>query len=120
MDLLYRLQLVCCVLTATLTFSLVYSRFQMRWTNARYECSRWLICSAMILLSLHFVLQMSHGLRASGDDVGTVTNILFYSPAVMLISLGILNVECGPSRCRHYCIVGLVGQVLIYASFLVV
>ncbi len=71
----------------------------------------------MILLSLHFVLQMCHGLRASGDDVGAVFNILFYSPAVILISLGIINIECGAARCRRYCAVGLAGLALIYAAF---
>ena len=100
-----------------LVFMLLYSRFQMRWTTARYERSRWLICLAMVLLSLHYVLQMTHGLRASGDDVGAVVNILFYSPAVMLISLGILNVECGVVVRRPYFAVGLAGQVLVGAAF---
>lgn len=119
MDVLYRLQLVCFVVTAILAFTLAYSRCQMRWTNARYELSRWLIFSSMVLLSLHYLLQMRCGFRASGDDVGSVVNILFYSPVVLLISMGVVNAECGLRACRRYLAVGLPALALIYAAFLV-
>ena len=97
----------------------VYSRFQMRWINARYERSRWLICAAMVLLAVHYVLQMGHGLRASGDDVGAVINILFYTPCIMLISLGIINVECGRIFQKHYFSVGMGGLVVLGVTFLI-
>lgn len=98
---------------------LAYSRCQMNWTNARYERSRWLIFSAMLLLMVHYLLQMRHGLRASGNDVGSVVNILFYTPADILITLGVINAECGLAACRRYFFVGVAGMVLIYAAFLV-
>ena len=93
MDHLLLLQFASCLTTGMLAVILIYSRFQMRWKIARYERSRWLICSAMVLLTLHYVLQMSRGFRASGDDVGAVVNILFYSPAAILVSMGIINLE---------------------------
>lgn len=119
MDTLYLLQFACCIVTAMLAAMLIYSRFQMRWINRRYELSRWLICVAMVLLFVHYVLQMGHGLRASGDDVGAVVNILFYSPCVVLVSLGIINVECGRIFQRRYFMVGVVGFALILVTFLV-
>ena len=102
-----------------LAIMLVYSRFQMRWINARYERSRWLICAAMVLLAVHYVLQMGHGLRASGDDVGAVINILFYTPCIMLISLGIINIECGQIFQKHYFSVGMCGLVVLGVTFLI-
>ena len=102
-----------------LAIMLVYSRFQMRWINARYERSRWLICAAMVLLAVHYVLQMGHGLRASGDDVGAVINILFYTPCIMLISLGIINIECGRIFQKHYFSVGMCGLVVLGVTFLI-
>ena len=91
----------------------------MRWINARYERSRWLICAAMVLLAVHYVLQMGHGLRASGDDVGAVINILFYTPCIMLISLGIINIECGRIFQKHYFSVGMCGLVVLGVTFLI-
>ena len=61
MDHLLLLQFASCLTTGMLAVILIYSRFQMRWKIARYERSRWLICSAMVLLTLHYVLQMSRG-----------------------------------------------------------
>lgn len=119
MDTLYQLQFACCIVTLMLALMLAYSRLQMRWVNARYERSRWLFAAAMLILSLHYVLQMRCGLRASGDDVGAAINILFYSPCVTLISLGIINVECGGAVRRRYFTIGLSGMALIYAVFLV-
>lgn len=119
METLFILQFACCLVTSMLAIMLVYSRFQMRWINARYERSRWLICAAMVLLAVHYVLQMGHGLRASGDDVGAVINILFYTPCIMLISLGIINIECGRIFQKHYFSVGMCGLVVLGVTFLI-
>ena len=119
MDHLLLLQFASCLTTGMLAVILIYSRFQMRWKIARYERSRWLICSAMVLLTLHYVLQMSRGFRASGDDVGAVVNILFYSPAALLVSMGIINLECSAVARRTYFAVGVLGYLLIHAVFAV-
>lgn len=119
MDHLLMLQFASCLTTGMLAVILIYSRFQMRWKIARYERSRWLICSAMVLLTLHYVLQMSRGFRASGDDVGAVVNILFYSPAAILVSMGIINLECSAVARRNYFAVGVLGYLLIHAVFAV-
>lgn len=113
------LQFASCLTTGMLAVILIYSRFQMRWKIVRYERSRWLICSAMVLLALHYVLQMSRGFRASGDDVGAVVNILFYSPAAILVSMGIINLECSAVARRNYFAVGVLGYLLIHAVFAV-
>ena len=119
MDHLLMLQFASCLTTGILALILIYSRFQMRWRVARYERSRWLICSAMVLLTLHFVLQMSCGFRASDDYVGAVVNILFYSPAAMLVNMGIINLDCSAVARRNYFAVGVLGYLLIHAVFAV-
>lgn len=119
MDTLYLLQFTCCIVFLMLALMLAYSRLQMRWVNSRYEHSRWLFAIAMVILSLHYVLQMRCGLRALGDDVGAAINILFYSPCVTLISLGVINVECDGVVRKHYFTVGLSGMALMYTVFLV-
>lgn len=70
MDALFVLQFACCIVTTMLMTILACSGFIARWRRSRYELSRWLLCGAMFLLTTHFILQMKHGLRASGDDVG--------------------------------------------------
>lgn len=94
MDALFVLQFACCIVTTMLMIILACSGFIARWRRSRYELPRWLLCGAMFLLTMHFILQMKHGLRASGDDVGAMFNILFYSPVAFLISFSMYNIEC--------------------------
>lgn len=80
-----------------------------------YEKSRWILVSALSLLSVHYLLQMIFNLRASGDDVGAVINILFYAPAAFLVSYAVLNLECRRETLRTHLRVGLSGYGLILA-----
>lgn len=102
MDALFVLQFACCIVTTMLMTILACSGFIARWRRSRYELSRWLLCGAMFLLTTHFILQMKHGLRASGDDVGAMFNILFYSPVAFLISFSMYNIECSKASRRLY------------------
>lgn len=77
---LYLLQFACLIFTAMLALMLFTSRFHVDVVNATYERSRWALFVSMSLLVLHYVLQMVCGFRAESDDVGTIVNILFYSP----------------------------------------
>ena len=100
-----------------LALMLFTSRFHVDVVNATYERSRWALFVSMSLLVLHYVLQMVCGFRAESDDVGTIVNILFYSPVTFLVAHSILNIECNRRRrwqydaafmvsilCRPYCI----------------
>lgn len=66
---LFILQLVCCVITAMLALQLAMASLQVRWKVWRYEISRWILVASMLFFSVHYLLQMIHGLRAQGADV---------------------------------------------------
>ena len=110
---LYLLQLSCCIITAMLALQLALASLQVRWRVARYELSRWMLCGAMLLFAVHYVLQMVHGLRAQGEDVGAVFNIIFYTPAVFTITLAVINMESP----RRYVLRGVAAMVLIGLIF---
>ena len=64
MNTLFLLQFACCIIMSMLGLILVLSRFQIRWSNRRYEVSRWLLAFSMFVLAGHYVLQMLYGFRA--------------------------------------------------------
>lgn len=115
---LFILQLVCCIITAMLALHLAMASLQVRWKVRRYEVSRWLLCGAMLLFSIHYLLQMVHGLRAQGEDVGAVFNILFYTPVAFIITLSIINMESTSGNVRRYCLRGTAAYALILTVFL--
>lgn len=118
MNHLYLLQFACCLVTALMALMLVISRFQMRWPNKRYETSRWLLAFAMAMLSLHYILQMKHGIRAKSDEMGAVVNILYYTPIAFLVSYVTFNVACGRVRGRrHFVATSAIGYLLILLVF---
>ena len=77
------------------------SRLHTKWENRRYERSRWLIFSAFVGMAAQYYLQMKLQLRASGDDIGAVVNMLVYTPCFTLISMGIYNIEATHTRRRR-------------------
>lgn len=62
---------------------------------------------------------MTCGLRASGDDVGAVVNILAYTPMAFIISLAILNIEISTSGLRRYILQSVITYALIIIAFIV-
>lgn len=102
-----------------LALMLFTSRFHVDVVNATYEHSRWTLFASMILLVLHYVLQMVCGFRAKSDDVGTIVNILFYSPVVFLVAHSILNIECNHRRRWQYDAAFMVIYFAILAVFIV-
>ena len=114
---LYLLQFSCCIITAMLALQLALASLQVRWRVRRYEASRWILCAAMLLFAVHYVLQMVHGLRARGEDVGAVFNIIFYTPAVFAITLAVINMESPHRYVRRYVLRGAAAMVLIGLIF---
>lgn len=102
-----------------LALMLFTSRFHVDVVNATYEHSRWTLFASMILLVLHYVLQMVCCFRAKSDDVGTIVNILFYSPVVFLVAHSILNIECNHRRRWQYDVAFMVIYFAILAVFIV-
>ena len=116
---LFILQLVCCVITAMLALQLAMASLQVRWKVWRYEISRWLLVASMLFFSVHYLLQMVHGLRAQGTDVGAAFNILFYTPVAFAITLSIINIESTGSKVRRYCLRGMMAYILIAIVFVI-
>ena len=116
---LFILQLVCCVITAMLALQLAMASLQVRWKVWRYEISRWILVASMLFFSVHYLLQMIHGLRAQGADVGAAFNILFYTPVAFAITLSIINIESTGNKVRRYCLRGMMAYILIAIVFVI-
>ena len=116
---LYLLQFACLLFTGMLALMLLTSRFHVDVVNAPYERSRWSLFAGMILLVLHYLLQMICGFRAESDDMGTIVNILFYTPVTFLVAHSILNIECIRKRRWQYDIAFIVLYVAIFVVFIV-
>ena len=116
---LFILQLVCCVITAMLALQLAMASLQVRWKVWRYEISRWLLVASMLFFSVHYLLQMVHGLRAQGTDVGAAFNILFYTPVAFAITLSIINIESTGSKVRRHCLRSIMAYILIALVFVI-
>ena len=112
---LYLLQFGCLIFTVVMALTLTLARIYIAHDHRPYETSRWLLVSATSLLSVHYLLQMVFDIRANGDDIGAMVNILFYTPVAFLISYAVLNLECGREMLRMHLKVGLVGCSLIFA-----
>lgn len=116
---LFILQLVCCTITAMLALHLAMASLQVRWKQQRYEISRWLLCGAMLLLSIHYFLQMTLGFRGQGADVGAVFNIMFYTPISFIITLSIINMESTTNNMLRYCLRGAAAYALSLSLYVV-
>ena len=117
MNTLFLVQFACCIIVSMLGLILVLSRFQIRWTNRRYEVSRWLLAFSMFVLAWHYVLQMVCGFRAKGDEIGAVVNVLFYSPVSFIISYATYNLICYRGGRKKFALLGCVSYALILICF---
>ena len=116
MDSLYFLQFACFIFMLINALILGITHLHMKWTNRRYEWSRWLILAGMMGLAIQYLLQMLLGFRAKSDDLGAVFNILVYTPCFTTISMGIYNIEATHANRRKMNIV----CACIYAAIIAV
>ena len=116
MNSLFLLQFCCMIVTISLALLVALSRFYVKWVNKRYEQSRKFLVLSMICLSVHYFFQMRYGLRASGDDVGMLANIIFYTPTAFLVTCAIVNLECSRRSTRRCMLGGFVGCCIIYVA----
>lgn len=117
MNTLFLVQFACCIIVSMLGLILVLSRFQIRWSNRRYEVSRWLLAFSMFVLAGHYVLQMLYGFRAKGDEVGAVVNVLFYCPISFIVSYAAYSLICYRSGRKKFVLIGCVSYALILICF---
>lgn len=117
MNTLFLVQFACCIIVSMLGLILVLSRFQIRWSNRRYEVSRWLLAFSMFVLAWHYVLQMVCVFRAKGDEIGAVVNVLFYSPVSFIVSYAVYSLVCYRSGRKKFALMGCVSYALILVCF---
>ena len=113
---LYFLQFACFIFMLINALILGITHLHMKWTNRRYEWSRWLILAGMTGLAIQYLLQMLLGFRAKSDDLGAIFNILVYTPCFTTISMGIYNIEATHANRRKMNIV----CTCIYAAIIAV
>ncbi len=118
MDNILLLQFSSMLITALLVMMLTVGRAHLNNPESHYETSRWLLVMALVVLSVHYLLQMLFGFRAKGDDVGAVVNILFYAPSSYLMSYSIINLASGKKYKRRYLITSISFYTAILASFI--
>lgn len=111
---LYLLQFACLIFMFISAFFIAATRLHVRWINRRYECSRWMIFSALLFMGVHYFLQMYCGFRAMGENVGAVINMLVYMPSFTLISMAIYNIEATHMKRRNMYVV----CAAVYAAML--
>ena len=115
-DSLYFLQFACFIFMLINALILGITHLHMKWTNRRYEWSRWMILAGMMGLAIQYLLQMHLGFRAKSDDLGAIFNILVYTPCITTISMGIYNIEATHANHRKMNIV----CTCIYAAIIAV
>ena len=115
-DSLYFLQFACFIFMLINALILGITHLHMKWTNRRYEWSRWLILAGMMGLAIQYLLQMLLGIRAKSDDLGAIFNILVYTQCITTIAMGIYNIEATHANRRKMNIV----CACIYAAIIVV
>lgn len=104
---------------ALMALLLLSSRFFQPHTTLNYEKSRWLLFTAMLLAVVHYLLQIFLGFRAASDELGALVNMLFYTPAVYLLSYASLRMVSDRKHKRLYMLVGFVSVALILVCFVV-
>lgn len=117
----YLLIFQSCAMTvmAVMALFLFASRFFQSHTTLNYEKSRWLLFTAMLLAVVHYLLQIFLGFRAASDELGALVNMLFYTPAVYLVSYASLRMVSDRKHKRLYMLVGFVSVALILVCFVV-
>ena len=116
---LYLLQFACLILMLISAFFIAVTRIHVRWTNRRYEYSRWMISSALLLMAAHFFLQMHYGFRATSTYLGAVINIMVYQPCFTLFAMAIYNVEATHTKRRKMNLICAAVYAAMLAAFAV-
>lgn len=96
---------------------LAFSRLQIRWVNKRYERARWLIFSAMVILSFHFLFQLKYTFYNTSDEVGGAINMLIYVPIAFVIFYSMLSIQCSQDTSLKFLERGFLVYALIVVAF---
>ena len=80
--------------------------------NKVATCSRWLMASGTLTLSLHFALQLATGLRQMGVTQAVMLNLAMFMPAAFFFSWSILLLQRRGKLSRMDWLVGPVGWLI--------
>lgn len=112
------LQASSLTVTLSLALLLAFSWFHQPDTSREYEQMRWFIIAALLLLTIHYYLQIHYGFRAQGADVGATINTLFYPPAIYTFSYSFIRLAGRPSFQRRFVIVASISVLVIVGCFI--
>lgn len=109
-----------CSLTVTVVLALLlfFAWFHQPDTSREYEEMRWYIVAALLLLTVHYFLQIHFGFRAQGADVGALVNTLFYPPAIYVFSYSFTRLASRKSFQRRFILVAFVSMLVIVGCFI--
>lgn len=117
-SLLLILQASSLTVTFSLALLLLFSWFHQPDTSRGYENMRWGVIAALLLLTLHYFLQIRFGFRAQGPDVGAVINTLFYPPATYIFSYSFVRLASHRSFQRRFILVASGSMLVIVGCFI--
>ena len=117
MDSLFTLKYTCLLVFAMLMLQLLVSRLYQNSTTTQYEKSRLLLAATMLILVVHYALQIKFKLRANDDNVGTVFNTLFYPIANYFLACSIIQLQSSRKTTRRYAIAGALACLSIIVVF---
>ncbi len=116
-DLLLILQASSLTITLGLALLVFFSWFHQPDTSREYEQMRWCIIAALLLLTVHYFLQIHFGFRAQGADVGALINTLFYPPATYIFSYSFVRLASRRSFQRRFILVASISMLIIVGCF---
>lgn len=116
-DLLLILQASSLTITLGLALLVFFSWFHQPDTSREYEQMRWCIITALLLLTVHYFLQIHFGFRAQGADVGALINTLFYPPATYIFSYSFVRLASRRSFQRRFILVASISMLIIVGCF---
>lgn len=111
------LQASSLTVTLGLALALCFAKLHQPDTSREYEQMRWVNVAALLILAVHYALQMLFGFRVQGPDVGALINILFYSTSICIFSYSFIHLAGRRSFQRRFITVTSISLVAIYASF---
>lgn len=115
--LLLILQSSSLTMTFGLALLLIFAWLHQPDTTREYEQMRWCNVTALLLMALHYVLQIVFGFRAQGADVGALINILFYAPAIFIFSYSLVRLASRRSFQRRFLQVTSASMLIIGTCF---
>lgn len=115
--LLIILQASSLTVTLSLALLLAFAWFHQPDTSRAYEQMRWCVIAALLLLAIHYFLQIRFGFRAQSTDVGALINTLFYPPSIYFFSYSFVRLAGRQTYQRRFIIAASISMLLILGCF---